>query len=228
MTFPFARSPVHFANVARRGGLLVGAMLAASALLAGCGTYDSTTRKIANAITPYRIDIVQGNFVSREQAAQLKEGMTRDQVRFVLGTPLLTDMFHANRSDYIFSFKRGNTSVVQERRLTVWFDGDRLAKWVGADELPSESELISEIDGIKRPKKDAAQAAAAAGAAPAAAPGAADSAAAAKRPRPVPAVSAGGSASEDEDAAIDAEIAQVRARIKELENRVRRCGGAFP
>lgn len=168
MTFPFARSPVHFANVARRGGRWVGAMLAASALLAGCGTYDSTTRKIANAITPYRIDIVQGNFVSREQAAQLKEGMTRDQVRFVLGTPLLTDMFHANRSDYIFSFKRGNTSVVQERRLTVWFDGDRLAKWVGADELPSESELISEIDGIKRPKKDAAQAAAAAGAAPAA------------------------------------------------------------
>ncbi|MRT01569.1 outer membrane protein assembly factor BamE [Ralstonia pickettii] len=168
MTFSFARSPVRFAHVARRGGLLVGAVLAASALLAGCGTYDSTTRKIANAITPYRIDIVQGNFVSREQAAQLKEGMTRDQVRFVLGTPLLTDMFHANRWDYIFSFKRGNTSVVQERRLTVWFDGDRLAKWVGADELPSESELISEIDGIKRPKKDAAQAAAAAGAAPAA------------------------------------------------------------
>ncbi|NWK45551.1 outer membrane protein assembly factor BamE [Ralstonia pickettii] len=168
MTFSFARSPVRFAHVARRGGLLVGAVLAASALLVGCGTYDSTTRKIANAITPYRIDIVQGNFVSREQAAQLKEGMTRDQVRFVLGTPLLTDMFHANRWDYIFSFKRGNTSVVQERRLTVWFDGDRLAKWVGADELPSESELISEIDGIKRPKKDAAQAAAAAGAAPAA------------------------------------------------------------
>ena len=168
MTFSFARSPVRFAHVARRGGLLVGAVLAASALLAGCGTYDSTTRKIANAITPYRIDIVQGNFVSREQAAQLKEGMTRDQVRFVLGTPLLTDMFHANRWDYIFSFKRGTTSVVQERRLTVWFDGDRLAKWVGADELPSESELISEIDGIKRPKKDAAQAAAAAGAAPAA------------------------------------------------------------
>lgn len=168
MTFSFARSPVRFAYFARRGGLLVGAMLAASALLAGCGTYDSTTRKIANAITPYRIDIVQGNFVSREQAAQLKEGMTRDQVRFVLGTPLLTDMFHANRWDYIFSFKRGNTAVVQERKLTVWFDGDRLAKWVGADELPSESELISEIDGIKRPKKDAAQAAAAAGAAPAA------------------------------------------------------------
>ena len=167
MTFSFARSPVSFANVARQGALVVGAMLAASTLLAGCGTYDSTTRKIANAITPYRIDIVQGNFVSREQAAQLKEGMTRDQVRFVLGTPLLTDMFHANRWDYIFSFKRGNTNVVQERKLTVWFDGDRLSKWVGADELPSETELIAEIDGIKRPKKEAAAAAAAAGAAPA-------------------------------------------------------------
>ena len=112
MTFSVARSPVRFATIAaRRGGLVLGAMLAVSVLLAGCGTYDSTTRKIANAITPYRIDIVQGNFVSREQAAQLKEGMTRDQVRFVLGTPLLTDMFNANRWDYVFSFKRGNTKL---------------------------------------------------------------------------------------------------------------------
>jgi outer membrane protein assembly factor BamE len=170
MTFFFARSPVRFAAAsvaARRGSLVLGAVLAASALLAGCSTYDNTTRKIANAITPYRIDIVQGNFVSREQAAQLKEGMTRDQVRFVLGTPLLTDMFHANRWDYVFSFKRGNANVVQERKLTVWFDGDRLTKWAGADELPSETELIAEIDGIKRPKKEAAEAAAAAGQAPA-------------------------------------------------------------
>ncbi len=168
MTFFFARSPVRSADAAaRRTSLLLGAVLAASALLAGCSTYDSSTRKIANAITPYRIDIVQGNFVSREQASQLKEGMTRDQVRYVLGSPLLTDMFHGNRWDYVFSFKRGNANVVQERKLTVWFEEDRLAKWAGADDLPSEVELISEIDGIKRPKKAAAEAAAAAGAAPA-------------------------------------------------------------
>ncbi|AXV68466.1 outer membrane protein assembly factor BamE [Ralstonia pseudosolanacearum] len=166
MTFFSARSPVRSADVAaRRTSLLLGAVLAASALLAGCSTYDNSTRKIANAITPYRIDIVQGNFVSREQASQLKEGMTRDQVRYVLGSPLLTDMFHGNRWDYVFSFKRGNTNVVQERKLTVWFEADRLAKWAGADDLPSEVELIAEIDGIKRPKKAAA--AAAAGAAPA-------------------------------------------------------------
>ncbi|MCL1618569.1 outer membrane protein assembly factor BamE [Ralstonia pseudosolanacearum] len=170
MTFFSARSPVRSADVAaRRTSLLLGAVLAASALLAGCSTYDNSTRKIANAITPYRIDIVQGNFVSREQASQLKEGMTRDQVRYVLGSPLLTDMFHGNRWDYVFSFKRGNTNVVQERKLTVWFEADRLAKWAGADDLPSEVELIAEIDGIKRPKKAAAEAAAAAaaGAAPA-------------------------------------------------------------
>ncbi|CBJ36875.1 outer membrane protein assembly factor BamE [Ralstonia pseudosolanacearum] len=168
MTFFFARSPVRSADVAaRRASLLLGAVLAASALLAGCSTYDNSTRKLANAITPYRIDIVQGNFVSREQASQLKEGMTRDQVRYVLGSPLLTDMFHGNRWDYVFSFKRGNTNVVQERKLTVWFEADRLTKWAGADDLPSEVELIAEIDGIKRPKKAAAEAAAAAGAAPA-------------------------------------------------------------
>lgn len=124
-------------------------LLAAVALTAAaCSTYDSTSRKIASAITPYRINIVQGNFVSREAAAQLREGMTRDQVRFLLGTPLLTDVFHANRWDYVFSFKRGNTQVVQQRRFTVFFENDRLVRFTG-DELPSEYELIAEIDGIK-------------------------------------------------------------------------------
>lgn len=124
-------------------------LLAAVALTAtACSTYDSTSRKIANAITPYRINIVQGNFVSREAAAQLREGMTRDQVRFLLGTPLLTDVFHANRWDYVFSFKRGNTQVVQQRRFTVFFEDDKLVRFTG-DELPSEYELIAEIDGIK-------------------------------------------------------------------------------
>ena len=54
----------------------------------------------------YKIDIVQGNFVSREQAAALKPGMSRAQVRDILGTPLLTSVFHADRWDYVFTFKR--------------------------------------------------------------------------------------------------------------------------
>ncbi|BDB25426.1 hypothetical protein Tamer19_14570 [Cupriavidus sp. TA19] len=132
---------------------LVVSLLAAALLAGACSAYDSTSRKVANAITPYRINIVQGNFVSREAASQLREGMTREQVKFLLGTPLLTDVFHANRWDYVFSFRRGNTPVVQQRRYTVVFDGDRLVKF-GGDELPSEYELIAEIDGMKKALKD--------------------------------------------------------------------------
>lgn len=141
-----------FRSSAMRPTLVIS--LLASALLAGaCSTYDSTSRKVANAITPYRINIVQGNFVSREAASQLREGMTRDQVKFLLGTPLLTDVFHANRWDYVFSFRRGSTPVVQQRRYTVFFEGDKLVKF-GGDELPSEYELIAEIDGMKKALKD--------------------------------------------------------------------------
>lgn len=132
---------------------LVVSLLAAALLAGACSAYDSTSRKVANAITPYRINIVQGNFVSREAASQLREGMTREQVKFLLGTPLLTDVFHANRWDYVFSFRRGNAAVVQQRRYTVVFDGDRLVKFSG-DELPSEYELIAEIDGMKKALKD--------------------------------------------------------------------------
>ncbi|QET00635.1 outer membrane protein assembly factor BamE [Cupriavidus pauculus] len=132
---------------------LVTSLLAATMLVGACSAYDSTSRKVANAITPYRINIVQGNFVSREAASQLREGMTRDQVRFLLGTPLLTDVFHGNRWDYVFSFRRGSTPVVQQRRYTVFFQDDKLVKF-GGDELPSEYELIAEIDGFKAVQKN--------------------------------------------------------------------------
>lgn len=118
-------------------------------MLAGCSTYDSVTDRVVGVVTPYRINIVQGNFVSKEAYDQLKPGMTRDQVRQLLGTPLLTDMFHANRWDYVFYFKRGNASVVQERHLIVYFDADALSKWEGGENLPSEYTLVQEIDGQK-------------------------------------------------------------------------------
>lgn len=132
---------------------LVSSLLAAALLAGACSAYDSTSRKVAEAITPYRINIVQGNFVSREAVSQLREGMTRDQVRFLLGTPLLQDVFHGNRWDYYFSFRRGSTPVVQSRKFTVFFDGDTLTKWQG-DDLPSEYELIAEIDGMKAAQRN--------------------------------------------------------------------------
>ncbi|ODP34938.1 hypothetical protein A9762_12870 [Pandoraea sp. ISTKB] len=147
---------------------------AAFLALAGCSTYDSVTDKVIGVVTPYRINIVQGNFVSKEAYDQLKPGMTRDQVRQLLGTPLLTDIFHANRWDYVFYFKRGNASVVQERHLKVYFEGDTLARWEGGENLPTEYQLVQEIDGQKgktvktdAPAPSTASAAAAEGAAPA-------------------------------------------------------------
>lgn len=129
---------------------LVASVIAISALSA-CSTYNSFGRDIATAVTPYKIDVVQGNFVSREAAAQLREGMTREQVRYWIGTPLLADIFHANRWDYIFTIKRGGSEVVQQRRYTVFFENDRVVKF-GGDPLPSEYELINEMDGIKTKK----------------------------------------------------------------------------
>lgn len=145
--------------------------VAALAILAGCSTYDSVTQRIAQSITPYRITVVQGNFVSKEAASQMQVGMSRAQVRQLLGTPLLADMFHADRWDYVFYFKRGSTNVVQQRDFIVMFAGDRVASWSGGEDLPSNLELLAEIDGDKRGKKSAAPvAASAAGAsAPAAA-----------------------------------------------------------
>ncbi|MCE4061703.1 outer membrane protein assembly factor BamE [Pandoraea sputorum] len=146
---------------------------AAFLALAGCSTYDSVTDKVIGVVTPYRINIVQGNFVSKEAYEQLKAGMTRDQVRQLLGTPLLADIFHANRWDYVFYFKRGNASVVQERHLKVYFEGDTLARWEGGENLPTEYQLVQEIDGQKgktvktdAPAPSTASAAAAEAAAP--------------------------------------------------------------
>ncbi|WP_422393305.1 outer membrane protein assembly factor BamE domain-containing protein [Mycetohabitans rhizoxinica] len=138
-------------------------VLAAVASLGACKTYDSLTQRIARSITPYRITVVQGNFVSAEAASKLRVGMSRDEVRSVLGTPLLTDLFHTDRWDYVFYFKRGSTSVVQQRDLVVNFVGDRVASWTGADDLPSEYELIAEIDGDRKGLKKVAAEAAASG-----------------------------------------------------------------
>jgi outer membrane protein assembly factor BamE len=141
-----------------RGSRMRGTLIAVAtvAVLAGCSTYDSLTQRVAQSITPYRITVVQGNFVSKEAAAQMQVGMSRAQVKQLLGTPLLTDMFHADRWDYVFYFKRGSTNVVQQRDFVILFAGDRVASWSGGEDLPSNLELLAEIDGDKSGKKKAA------------------------------------------------------------------------
>jgi outer membrane protein assembly factor BamE len=115
-------------------------------LLSAC----SSAPDITSHLTPYRIDVRQGNMVTQEMVAQLKPGQTREQVRFILGTPLLADMFHANRWDYVYRFQPGHGKV-QERHLIVFFDGDKLDHLGGdivanAPAAPPEKEQNRIID----------------------------------------------------------------------------------
>ena len=79
-------------------------------------------------LTPYRIEIQQGNYVTQEMVAQLKPGLTRDQVRFVMGTPLVSDIFHEERWDYVFSRQRANSQEVERRRIAVFFEDGKLKR----------------------------------------------------------------------------------------------------
>lgn len=94
--------------------------LAAASLLTACsfGT-------IAQKVDPYRIDIRQGNYVDQAMVAQLKRGMTREQVRFVLGSPLVVDIFRTNRWDYVYRFKPGSGEP-EQRVFSVFFVDDKL------------------------------------------------------------------------------------------------------
>ena len=120
----------------------------------GCtSAVDETQRAWVNKIfRPYVPDVVQGNFISSEQYSKLQLGMTREQVRQILGTPLLASYFHANRWDYIFEFKRSGQPIGKERHVTVFFDGDKVVKFEG-DALPTEIELVAEIDNYSKTKR---------------------------------------------------------------------------
>jgi|APFre7841882630_1041343.scaffolds.fasta_scaffold11713_2 outer membrane protein assembly factor BamE len=124
-----------------------GSVVAALALgvLAGCSSLESN--RWTNVFLPYRIEVVQGNVVTSEQIARVAPGMTRVQVRDVLGSPLVTDIFHGDRWDYVFMLDRPGTPL-QKRAVVVIFDGDKLAR-VDAPALPSDSEFINSIDPFR-------------------------------------------------------------------------------
>ena len=97
--------------------------------LGGCQSLQSSDN-ILGVITPYRVEIVQGNVVTSEQVARLRPGMSRAQVRDVLGTPLLTDIFHADRWDYVFWREKPGADR-EQRKLTVFFEDGRLTRLDG-------------------------------------------------------------------------------------------------
>ncbi|WP_426103789.1 outer membrane protein assembly factor BamE [Massilia sp. TSP1-1-2] len=150
------------------------AALALAALtLAGCGTFGSragpaapatppsagaqtvTTTKLQKffwVFSPYRPDIQQGNFVSKEMLAQVQVGQTRDQIKFILGTPLLTDVFHQDRWDYPFYMARGNGELTSAK-VVIFFKDDKVERFEGGN-LPSEQEYIARIAGPAKLKRE--------------------------------------------------------------------------
>ena len=136
-----------------KGGLLAIAAFSVFGMAACTSAVDDTQRAWMNKVfRPYVQDVVQGNFISSEQYAKLQIGQTREQVRQILGTPLLASYFHANRWDYVFEFKRAGQRVGKERHVTVFFDGDKVVKFEG-DALPTEVELVAEIDNYSKNKR---------------------------------------------------------------------------
>jgi len=141
--------------------------LAAAFALSAC----KQNVELPSLISPYRIDIQQGNVVTQEMVSKLKVGMTRSQVRFVLGSPLVTDMFHSDRWDYVYTMQKQGKPE-ERRRLTVIFDGDKLATLEGdvvlsdkALEPPpapkSPPTITISTEPKPTPKEEAAKAAAA-------------------------------------------------------------------
>ena len=116
-------------------------LLVAGASLLACGSLDSVSNRAASVVTPYKMDIVQGNFVSAEQIAAIKPGMSRLQVRDLLGTPLLASIFHADRWDYVFTFRRQGVPP-QARQVTV--------ERIEADSMPTEAEFVASLDSGRK------------------------------------------------------------------------------
>ena len=123
--------------------------LALALSLGACASINSTTSRVATAITPYRMDIVQGNVVTSEQIERVKPGMTRAQVRDILGSAMITDIFHTHRWDYMFTIVRPGTEP-QRRSVVAIFDGDIL-KSIEAPELPTEHQFVASITRNRSP-----------------------------------------------------------------------------
>ena len=127
------------------------ALLCAVASLVALTACSSVTSRLPSVVTPYKIDILQGNVVTREQIQALKTGMPREQVRDILGSPLLASVFHADRWDYVFTLRRQGQEP-QRRRVAVFFKGEALDRFE-ADELPTEAEFVALMSALNLPKR---------------------------------------------------------------------------
>ena len=124
----------------------VGIVVLSAALAGGCASSQSIMPSLSS-FAVYKIDINQGNFLSQDMVDRLKVGMTRQQVRQTLGTPLVNSAFRDNRWDYVYEYARQG-KVREHRQFTVYFADDKLARWEG-DEMPQSVVELNRSAGDK-------------------------------------------------------------------------------
>lgn len=111
-------------------------LLLAAAVVSGCGLF--------------RVEIQQGNFIANEQVSQLEEGMTKREVRYIMGTPMVVDPFHEKtRWDYVYSYSAALGSKVEKRRVTLFFEDDKLERIVRDADETDVAESSEESGGTR-------------------------------------------------------------------------------
>jgi outer membrane protein assembly factor BamE len=137
-------------TVSPRFFLLPAGLLAALALQ-GCSSFSepASVKGFLAFVAPYKPDVVQGNVVTSEQFSQVKPGMSRSQVKDILGSPLISDPFHGDRWDYVFTLRRQGFDD-QQRSFVVLFEKDQVLK-IDAPTLPSEDQFVASISRKKLP-----------------------------------------------------------------------------
>lgn len=129
--------------------LLIYWVCCASLLTSGCSTFESVSDAIPKALDKlplvYRPDIQQGNVITQEQINELKPGMSKSQVQYIMGTPMLVDVFHQDRWDFLFSMKEGSNDRVQEH-VSLLFNDDRLTQIEGDYRPVPPQQEKAEID----------------------------------------------------------------------------------
>lgn len=127
--------------------VLAGALVSVAVLATGCASNQWGF--------PYKVGVQQGNWVTTDQVGLLNEGMTREQVRFALGSPTLTSVLHADRWDYPYFYKAPNGEL-EERNFTVFFRDGLLVKWEG-DEQPEVQPFQIADETVERSKAESAE-----------------------------------------------------------------------
>lgn len=107
-------------------------------------TVLSSCSSVPRIVNEYKIDVQQGNVLTQDQVQQLRPGLTKDQVRYILGTPMLSDIFHAHRWDYAYRLQKGGGEV-EMRKFSVLFDADDKLVRVAGDVTAAQASDVKEV-----------------------------------------------------------------------------------